>query len=184
MHTWCHVNIPPPEAPPPRFPAWSSPVRFSTIDQGYAKPPPCLTPLLPIFDFKTLASAEFPYSTHLTTSLYYTYTATSYIHPPRVPPKAQRTPTERLPHVPCLIQAPSSNRHSAIWPLARKGRSRIYHDQFPAISRPRKHPSPLKSPSQIPGKTKPTYPATTSQPPSPTWPPRLPSRLQSAQKDR
>lgn len=162
---------------PPRFPGWSSPVRFSTIDQGNAKPPPSLTPLLPIFDFETLASAEFPYS-NLSNNLHilYIYT-TCYIHPPRVSPlESQRTPTRRPPHVPCLIQAPSSNRHSAIWPLARKDQSRIYHDQLPARPQIRQHPSPLKSPSQTPGKTRQTHPATTSQPPSQTW--------QSAQKDR
>lgn len=55
MYNWC-----PCEPARPRislFPGWSSPVGFSTIDQGCAKPPPSLTPLPATLDFKTLASA-------------------------------------------------------------------------------------------------------------------------------
>lgn len=102
---------------PPRFPGWSSPVRFSTIDQGNAKPPPSLTPLLPIFDFETLASAEFPYS-NLSNNLHilYIYTYLLYTPSPGFPPRISTNPDQTPPSR--AMSDPSAELQSTLRDLA------------------------------------------------------------------
>lgn len=112
MHNWCHVNRTPPEARPGR----SSPVRFSTIDQGYAEPPPSLTPLPAILDFKTLASAL--YTSNLFNNLiirYHIYHL-PYIHSHRLSPSTLNKPNQTIPSR--AMPDPSAELQSTLRDLA------------------------------------------------------------------